>query len=119
MSSQNRQCNVCYTAQEQICFLRNSKFYKSCNNCSAKLHNKYLDGKTTKRTKEEQQLYNSIYYLKNRDKIIISTLATNAKRNEEMFACECGAIVKLASKYKHFKTKKHGERMALKSASIE
>ena len=82
-----------------------------------KLHQKYVDGKITKRTKEEQQIYNALYYLKNRDKIMITTLASNAKRNEEMFACECGAIVKSASKYKHFKTKKHAERMmALKIA---
>ena len=116
MSSQNRQCNVCFQNQEQNCFLRNSKFYKSCNDCSMKLHQKYVAGKTTKRSKEDQQLYNALYYVKNRDKIMITTLASNARKHEDIFVCECGCVVRLLGKYRHFKTKKHAERMALKNA---
>ena len=115
MASQQRKCNICSQTQEQICFLRNSKFYKSCNECSRRLHQKYLDGEisASKRTKEEQKIYNSLYYLKNRDKIMITTLATNERRHKEIFNCDCGAVVRLSGKSKHLSSKKHED--ALKS----
>ncbi len=60
----------------------------------------------------------AIYYLKNKDKILEKNKqyrnANKEKKSEnlqKLFFCQCGATVKLCSKYDHLKTKKHFENL--------
>ena len=75
--------------------------------------------KITQKSAEEKKLYNTLYYIKNRDRLIIKNTASNKLRDEKQYECECGSKIKTCSKTKHLNTKKHEKLMELKQLSIK
>jgi len=73
----------------------------------------------TQKSAEEKKLYNMLYYIKNRDRLIINNTETNKIRGDVKIVCECGCEIKTCSKTKHLNTKKHEKLMALKQLSIK
>ena len=100
-------CVRCYETQNDECFFRKGKQFKTCNCCSLELQQKYQEGKIKVKEGEELLVYNQLYYIKNREKLLLQSNEYRKKLASQYIKCECGKHVTLANKKQHEQSQKH------------
>ena len=100
-------CAYCYETQSITCFNRKSKQFKTCNTCSIKMAANYRDGKITGKTQEESELYNQLYYIKHRDRLLARSIEARETKKDIRITCPCGKNISILQKYQHNRSKKH------------
>ena len=100
-------CANCPNSYAEADFTRKGKVFKSCNNCSDRLKQMYIERNRTVegRTSEEQQLYNKLYYIKHREKLLSKNTDYRTSHRDETYVCECGKTVKFNNNQHKFSIK--------------
>ena len=103
----NKKCANCPNSYAEADFTRKGKIHKSCNLCSDRLKQMYADRNRPAecKTSEEQQLYNKLYYIKNREKLLSKNTDYRTSHRDETYVCECGKTVKYNNNQHKFSIK--------------
>ena len=117
----SRRCYKCTGFKPIEAFQRKNKTYGLCNSCSAELKVKYdtqpkIKKPASAETLQKMSVYNELYYIKNKDIVLLKSRARQTIARENMYICECGKKVNPRN-HRHIESKYHTSRMELSKSS--
>jgi hypothetical protein len=98
-------CCACPNSYAEADFTRKGKVFKSCNLCSERLKKKYAEGEIPLLAKDDQRMYNQLYYIKNRSKLLSKNTDYRHAHLDDKYVCECGKTVKYNNNQHKFSIK--------------